>query len=94
VGSSFASAAPWLILCVPGTAGVVSGGGLLILGQRRRRRLEASAPVAYQPRASALLASPPPGWYRDPSGSFAWRWWDGRSWTSHTASHDPFVGGP
>jgi hypothetical protein len=32
---------------------------------------------------------PPPGWYTDPSGTFAWRWWDGSSWTPHTAPHAP-----
>ncbi len=24
---------------------------------------------------------PPPGWYPDPSGVKAWRWWDGHGWT-------------
>ena len=24
---------------------------------------------------------PPPGWYPDPAGLKAWRWWDGYSWT-------------
>lgn len=26
-----------------------------------------------------------PGWFRDPSGSYLWRWWDGRAWTAHVA---------
>lgn len=33
--------------------------------------------------------APPPGWYRDPSGELRWRWWDGASWTAHTAEAHP-----
>ena len=29
-------------------------------------------------------SSPPPrGWYPDPAGGSAWRWWDGQRWTEH-----------
>jgi hypothetical protein len=28
----------------------------------------------------------PPGWYPDPSGAHAVRWWDGTAWTDHAAS--------
>jgi uncharacterized protein YxjI len=28
-----------------------------------------------------------PGWYPDPSGRHESRWWDGRQWTEHVASH-------
>ncbi|MDT0611252.1 DUF2510 domain-containing protein [Streptomyces lancefieldiae] len=27
--------------------------------------------------------TPPPGWYRDPSGPHQERWWDGTAWTGH-----------
>ncbi|MEV6961825.1 DUF2510 domain-containing protein [Streptomyces sp. NPDC051207] len=27
--------------------------------------------------------TPPPGWYRDPSGPHLERWWDGTAWTAH-----------
>ncbi len=32
---------------------------------------------------------PPPGWYPDPSGQPALRWWDGTAWTSHLAQPQP-----
>ena len=28
---------------------------------------------------------PPPGWYPDPAGVKAWRWWDGRAWTGYAS---------
>jgi uncharacterized protein len=31
--------------------------------------------------AGAALSAPIPGWYADPWGRSAWRWWDGYSWT-------------
>lgn len=27
-----------------------------------------------------------PGWYPDPSGQHAWRWWDGQRWTEHAST--------
>ncbi len=29
----------------------------------------------------------PPAWYPDPNSDRHWRWWDGTSWTDHTAPH-------
>jgi len=34
-------------------------------------------------------AAPPPGWYADPSGQHAFRWWDGNAWTDHTQDPPP-----
>jgi hypothetical protein len=30
-----------------------------------------------------MSMTPPPGWYRDPSGPHLERWWDGTAWTEH-----------
>ncbi|QWY84735.1 hypothetical protein SEA_YUNGMONEY_49 [Gordonia phage YungMoney] len=32
---------------------------------------------------AAATSGPPPGWYADPDGAAAQRWWDGREWTEH-----------
>jgi hypothetical protein len=29
------------------------------------------------------------GWYRDPSGRYLQRWWDGAAWTGHVRGHRP-----
>lgn len=33
-----------------------------------------------------MVSGPAPGWYRDPSGRFEHRYWDGRTWTEHAAT--------
>jgi Protein of unknown function (DUF2510) len=38
----------------------------------------------YDPDMPAAPSGPPPGWYGDPGGTSALRWWDGRQWTEHT----------
>ncbi len=32
---------------------------------------------------------PPPGWYPDPAGARAWRWWDGARWTEWASDPTP-----
>lgn len=34
-------------------------------------------------------ASVPPGWYDDPAGSAAQRWWGGSEWTEHLRAREP-----
>jgi hypothetical protein len=43
---------------------------------------QAVAVSVFKPQAPAL---PPPGWHPDPWGQAAQRYWDGASWTQHTA---------
>ncbi|MGH8972252.1 MAG: RDD family protein [Acidimicrobiia bacterium] len=34
-----------------------------------------------------MIVAPVAGWYRDPSGRFELRYWDGRGWSEHVASY-------
>ena len=44
----------------------------------------------YRPAVKSVAGSaPPPGWYPDPSGRPAVRWWDGRAWTPSLAALAP-----
>ncbi len=36
-----------------------------------------------------MSQSPSPGWYADPQGVAAYRWWDGLAWTAHAAHGQP-----
>ncbi|TFD20055.1 NINE protein [Cryobacterium sp. TMT2-23] len=35
--------------------------------------------------------SPPPGWYLDPRDGRLNRWWDGNTWTEHSAPSSPSI---
>jgi len=35
------------------------------------------------------MSQPQPGWYADPSGAAAQRWWNGNQWTDHTQQPPP-----
>jgi uncharacterized protein YxjI len=39
-------------------------------------------------------SAPPAGWYADPSGQHALRWWDGNTWTEHTHESQPEASKP
>lgn len=45
---------------------------------------QAAEPLIPAP-AAEVRAAPPQGWYADPTGAARLRWWDGTSWTQHTA---------
>ncbi len=60
-------------------AGLVLGLGLPWMA--RRRQVTAAPDDA--------PGGPPPGWYPDPAGQAAARWWDGRAWGEVQASGHP-----
>ena len=45
----------------------------------------ATADTGFQPYAGATPPPIAPGWYPDPQGLPAQRWWDGAGWSAHTA---------
>jgi hypothetical protein len=50
-----------------------------LLKQQRRQTAVLERMAAHQP----VTQGPPPGWYQDPDGTGAQRWWNGTTWTEH-----------
>lgn len=44
-----------------------------------------AATPAVAPQGAPLLVATPPDWYRDPTGRFDHRWFDGERWTDQVA---------
>lgn len=46
-----------------------------------------AAPVADSPTTAQTSSTPsvPADWYKDPSGRFEYRYWDGQKWTEHVS---------
>lgn len=42
-----------------------------------------ATPAPPVPPPQPVRQGPPPGWYADPGGTDAQRWWDGTTWTEH-----------
>lgn len=82
-GNIARSAVPWVFLIIgSGLLALVSVVVLIVMLVRsRRQRAPAVGAPAY---AGAAQPAPPPGWYPDPGGQAAHRWWDGTRWTDHT----------
>ena len=77
-------------MIVGGLMGAVAVLGLLTIGMfiapLAAFLVALALPIAPERRPSPVaVGMVPPGWYADPSGVAAWRYWDGRTWTAHTA---------
>jgi membrane protease YdiL (CAAX protease family) len=44
----------------------------------------------YRRLVTLTPVNPPPGWYADPGGTRAYRWWDGYRWTAHTSPYGTY----
>ena len=62
-----------------GVAALVIGAVLLLIGLVLE---PAATPTARPPAAWGPRPAWPPGWYPDPWGVQAFRWWDGTQWTA------------
>jgi hypothetical protein len=77
-------------MVVAGIVGAVALLGMLTIGMLivplAAFLVALALPIAPEIKPTpAPLSMVPPGWYEDPSGIASWRYWDGRSWTAHTA---------
>jgi hypothetical protein len=58
--------------------------------QRRTMRYARRRPTPGITGSRPVGVNPPPGWYVDPAGAGARRWWNGVAWTEHVdAPHGP-----
>lgn len=79
-GSVARSAVRWVVVIVLGGMLGLAAIVLFIIAFVRGRRQH--SPVV-APAYAAAPTAPPAGWYPDPSGQSAHRWWDGTRWTDH-----------
>ncbi|MEX1365516.1 MAG: DUF2510 domain-containing protein [Nannocystaceae bacterium] len=70
----------WLLVIL--FVGVLGSVGYLLAIRPKFERLRAMGGIPVVP----MLGAVPPGWYPDPSGAPAMRWFDGRQWTPQTAA--------
>ena len=75
---------PWLLAIVFGGMLAVAGFVMFIVGIVRRGRA-AKPPVTVVPVAPSTPVLPPAAWHPDPHGRHRLRYWDGATWTDHTA---------
>lgn len=50
---------------------------------RMAREMRRQTQLMEQQAQQASPQGPPAGWYPDPQGVAAYRWWDGTSWTNY-----------
>lgn len=77
LSSIFTQSVAWLALLALGVIVFFVGVVLVVVGLVRTGGQRPAA--EHQPVTAAVTV--PAGWYADPHGVAAWRWWDGQSWT-------------
>lgn len=81
LSSVFTQSVAWIALLALGVIVFFVGVVLVVVGLVRTggQRPAPSSQVV----TAAVTA--PAGWYADPQGTAAWRWWDGQSWTDQVS---------